>query len=103
MKKIFLLLALLTTQSCFAIMESQKISLQEAIDSALLTNPQVKMAKLDVESSKNDIKSASRLQNPPIYAKHNMGKAREGNVQELGADYTIEILKRGRRKNNENT
>lgn len=100
MKKIILslIILLLTTNNCFSIVEEKRISLKDAIDLALETNPQVKMSKLDVERSKNDIKSANKLQNPSIHTFMNMGEASEGNPQQIGADYTIEILKRNKRK-----
>ena len=98
MKKVLFALLILTTTTCYGITETQKISLEEAIQSALETNPQVKMAKLSVEQSKNEIKAVNRLQNPSIKTNQNLGKAGEGEPQQIGADYVIEILKRGKRK-----
>ncbi len=97
MKKIFTTF-LIFILPCFAIVEDKKISLEEAINSALRTNPQVQMAKLDVEISKNDIQIASRFQNPSISTFQNIGEVANGNPQQFGADYTIELLKRGKRK-----
>ena len=78
MKRLLFALLILTTTACYGITETQKISLEEAIDSALATNPQVKMAKLGVEQSKNEIKIADKLQNPSIETFQNIGKAGEG-------------------------
>lgn len=97
MKKI-LIAFLIVTLPCFAIIEDKKISLNDAINCALETNPQIKMRKLDVDSSVNDIKIASRLQNPSITTFQNIGETGQGNPQQIGADYTIELLKRGKRK-----
>lgn len=97
MKKILILFFILTL-SASAIVEEKKISLNSAIEAVIKTNPQIKIAKLDVESSKNDIKIASHLLNPSISTFQNIGEVAKGNPQQIGADYTIEILKRGKRK-----
>ena len=83
----------------FAILEYGEISLIEAIDIALKTNPQVQMKKLEADIAKNDVKIANRLQNPSISTFQNIGATAQGNPQEVGADYVIELLKRGKRKN----
>ncbi len=83
----------------FAILEYGEISLIEAIDIALKTNPQVQMKKLEADIEKNDVKIANRLQNPSISTFQNIGATAQGNPQEVGADYVIELLKRGKRKN----
>ena len=83
----------------FAILEYGEISLIEAIDIALKTNPQVQMKKIETDIAKNDIKIANRLQNPSISTFQNIGATAQGNPQEVGADYVIELLKRGKRKN----
>ena len=82
MKKILttLFILLATFNSAFAINESKKISLQEAIDIALETNPQIKISKLNVQTSTNEIKSATRLQNPEIYTFQNMGIVKTMNL-----------------------
>ena len=100
MKKILSLLALffITTTSVDALQEFKKISFDEAINHALQTNPQIKMSKIDVEISKNNIKTASKFLNPNIGTFQNIGKVATGNPQQIGADFTIEILKRGKRK-----
>ncbi|MBQ8848067.1 MAG: TolC family protein [Candidatus Gastranaerophilales bacterium] len=98
MKKIIFAFLILTTTSCFGITETKKISLEQAILSALSTNPQMKMAILDVEKSKNDIKTADKLQNPTVGTFQNMGRAGEGDPHQIGVEYIVELLKRGKRK-----
>ncbi len=99
MKKIILLLILfILNSSCLALVENKKINLRQAIDITLNANPRVKIEKLNVEISKNDIDVANRLQNPSLHTFQNIGTAGEGNPQQIGADYVIEILKRGKRK-----
>ena len=83
---------------CLGIVENKKITLNEAIDITLRANPKVKIQKLNTETSINKIKIADRLQNPTIETFQNIGPAGEGNPQQIGVDYTIEILKRGKRK-----
>ncbi len=100
MKKILISLIALTIVilPSSGILEIKKISLQEAIETALATNPQLKMAKLDTQIAQNDIKTANRLQNPAISTFQNIGRFGKENPQQLGFDYTIEILKRSKRK-----
>ena len=99
MKKIILfLILLLLNSSSFALVENKKIDLNQAIDITLSANPRVKIEKLNVETSKNEINIADKLQNPSLHTFQNIGTAGEGNPQQVGADYTIEILKRGKRK-----
>ena len=57
------------------------------------------MKKLEADIAKNDVKIANRLQNPSISTFQNIGTTAQGNPQEVGADYVIELLKRGKRKN----
>ena len=99
MKKIICFLILILLNSfCFALVENKKINLKQAIDITLQANPRVQIEKLNVETSKNEIEIADRLQNPSLHTFQNIGTAGEGNPQQVGADYTIEILKRGKRK-----
>ncbi len=84
--------------SSFAIVEMKKISLKEAIDMALKTNPQLKIARLDYDIKKNEIKIANKLQNPGLGAFQNLGTAGKTQTQMVGADFVVEILKRGPRK-----
>lgn len=101
MKKIaFTILALMIFAQCsWAILDEKKITLQEAIQMALDTNPQIQMLDMDVEISKNNTKVANKLNNPSLNFFQNFGKAGEGNPQQIGATYELEVLKRGKRKN----
>lgn len=99
MKKVLILLfILLLAPSSFAIQEERKISLQDAIELAIRTNPQMELARLDVDIARNKIFEANRLQNPSIHTFQNIPKAGVGNPQQVGVDYTIELFKRGKRK-----
>ena len=99
MKKfLILLLILLAVPSSSAIQEERKISLQDAIELAIRTNPQMELARLDVDMARNNILQTNRLQNPSIHTFQNIPKAGVGNPQQIGVDYTIELFKRGKRK-----
>ena len=97
-KALATLLILFLASPCWALLEEKKVSLKEAIDTALEINPQIKMMKIDVQKSKNDIKIQNQLQNPSIGTGQNIGKTAKGNAEQISADYVIEILKRGKRK-----
>lgn len=101
MKKIALTILALTffAQCSWAILDEKKITLQEAIQKALDTNPQIQMLDMDVEISKNNTKAANKLNNPSLNFFQNFGEAGEGNPQQIGATYEIEVLKRAKRKN----
>lgn len=94
----FVLVIFAKAEFCLGIVENKKINLNEAINITLSANPKVKIQKLNTQSSVNEIKIADRLQNPSVEFFQNIGKAGEGNPQQIGVDYTIEILKRGKRK-----
>lgn len=98
MKKLLTILFFMLLFPAFAIMEDSKISLPEAIELALSTNPQIKIAKLGILQAENEIKIANSLQNPSLTTFQNLGQSAKGNPQEIGVDYVIEILKRGKRK-----
>lgn len=100
MKKIIISILFITLCSpSFGILEDKKVSLSEAINIVLSNNPQLKMSALDVEIAKNTIKKETALKNPSIGTFQSIGKTAKGNAQEVGVDYVIEILKRGKRKN----
>ena len=80
------------------ILETKKISLQEAIEAALASNPQLKMAKIDTQIAQNDIKTANKLQNPALTTYNNIGRFTKNEQHHFGFDYTIELLKRSKRK-----
>lgn len=100
MKRIFLVLILffILSLKSFAIVEIKKISMQDAIKTAINTNPQIKIAKLETEIKQNDIKAANRLNNPNFGAFQNLGTGGRGEPQQIGGDLVIEILKRKFRK-----
>ena len=100
MKKSILTFLALTTfaQTSWAIVDEQKISIMEAIEKALKTNPQMQMLDMDVEISKNKTKEANRLQNPSIDLFKSMGRAIETEPQLIGTTYKFELFKRGKRK-----
>lgn len=99
MKKILaIIICLLITQVCFGIEEVKKISLYSAIELALKENPQNKMAKLDTEIARQNVKEASRLKNPELQFFQNLGRAGAGNPQQLGLSYELEIFKPFKRK-----
>lgn len=79
--------------------ETQKITLSQAIDIALKNNVDIKAASINVDIQKNNIKVANRLQNPSLISFYNDGKAGEGNPQQVGLAEVVEIGKRHVRKN----
>lgn len=101
MKKLFLvILALIfSMQNSFAIEDVKKIDIKEAIEIARENNLDILSSRLNVDIAKNDIKTANRLQNPEINLFYNFGRAGKGNPQQIGASETIELGKRGARKN----
>ena len=100
MKKIILVILALTavSQTSWAILDEKKIGIKEAIEKALETNPQMQMLDMDVEISKNNTKAANRLQNPSLSVFENYGKSQSSEPQNVSAKVTIELLKRGKRK-----
>ena len=79
MKKILTaLLILFTSSSCFAIVDTSKISIQEAVEIANKNNLDMQVSRLDIDVDKHKIKEANRLQNPAIGTTQNFGKAGRG-------------------------
>ena len=101
MKKIIftLLIFLLSNTFCCAITETHKITIKEAVNIAMEKNIDIQAARLNVQIEKNNIKAANRLENPSVGIYQNFGKAGKGNPQQVGASQTVEIAKRGARKN----
>lgn len=103
MKKIFLLVVMVMICSTFTCraetVQAKKITLQQAIDLALNDNLAIKAASLNVDIQQNNVKVANRLQNPAITSFYNIGRAADGNANQLGVAQIIEIGKRGARKN----
>lgn len=95
---ILILTFLLIPQNVQAILENQKISLEEAISYALKTNPQNKLKKLEISQAQNNVKSANQLKNPSIGILENIGGMAKQDPQTIGIEYTIELLKRNKRK-----
>lgn len=100
MKKILAVLILfaVTNLQCFSIENLQKISLAEALALAQTNNLDLKADRLNEDIAKNNIKVSNRLKNPNIDIFYNLGKAGYGNPQQIGATQTIELGKRGSRK-----
>lgn len=105
MKKIILTFLALTilSQYSWAILDEKKISIQEAIQKTLETNPQIQMLDMDIEISKNNTKKANRLENPSIDTFKSMGDAIETEPQLIGATQKFELFKRGKRKQHAKT
>lgn len=100
MKKFLaIILILFVGQVCLADNPVEKLTLEEAIDLAVKNNIDFYANKLDAEIAKNNIKVANRLQNPDFDVFYNYGSAGKGNPQLFGMTETIEIAKRGARKN----
>lgn len=99
MKKILLaILLLITATTSFGIVDTQKITIQEAVEIASKNNLDLQVSRINLDIAENNIKTANRLQNPSIGAQFEMGKAGKGNPQQIGVVQTIELGKRGPRK-----
>ncbi len=96
MKKIILLLIILTLQSVSA--EIIKISAQEAVDIALENNLELQAKKKEIEIKYQEIKIANELKNPQFQSNFLMGKVTRGNSSQFGGFLPIELFKRGPRK-----
>ena len=79
--------------------EYQQIDLHKAVEIAEKNNLDIKSSKMDVDIAKNEIKISNRLQNPSIETFWNFGKAGKGNPNQIGVAQTVELFKRGARKN----
>ncbi|MBQ8886371.1 MAG: TolC family protein [Candidatus Gastranaerophilales bacterium] len=99
MKKILLaLILIITSTSCFAVIDREKITIKEAVEIASKNNLDIQASRMNLQIAENNIKSANSLQNPSIGAQFEMGKAGKGNPQQIGVMQTIELGKRGPRK-----
>ena len=99
MKKIlFIIILMITTPTSFGIVDTQKITIQEAVEIASKNNLDLQASRINLNIEENNIKAANRLQNPEIGAQFEMGKAGKGNPQQIGVVQTIELGKRGPRK-----
>ena len=97
MKKIILITLLLFTQMAHA-GELYEISLPDALEYIKTHSPKLMIREMDVQAAKNNIRQANRLQNPSLTSASNIGKAGDGNPQQLVVSEVIEIAKRGSRK-----
>lgn len=100
LKKIllFFIALLIFIPPCFAIVDTTKVSISEAVSIAEKNNLDIQSSRLNLDIEKNNIKSAGRFQNPDAGVFYNLGKAGKGNPQQIGIIQTIEIAKRGIRK-----
>ena len=100
MKKIVtaVIISCLTAVSCCAIVDTDKISIKEAVSIASKNNLDIQSSRLNINIEKNNIKTANRLMNPGVGVFYNFGKAGKGNPQQVGLSQTVEIGKRGVRK-----
>lgn len=100
MKKfLVILLILFCHNAVFAIEDVKKVDLEEAMNSALKNNIDLKSAQIDINIAKNNIKAANRLQNPSFDAFYNFGASGWTEPRQLGLTQTVEIAKRKARKN----
>lgn len=91
------MLAMLFTSTAWA-GELYEISLPDAIEYVKQNSPKLMISRMDVEIAKNNIKQANKLQNPTLTSASNIGKAGDGNPQQLVVSELIEIGKRHPRK-----
>ena len=100
MKKILILFTLLITMTtaCFGIMDTTKVSIQEAVEIAYKNNLDIQTYRKNIDIEKNQIKTANRIQNPEFGVFYSLGKAGKGDPQQIGASQLVELAKRGARK-----
>lgn len=101
MKKIFsvILTLILTAQIALAAEDTKKVDIKGAIEIAKENNLDIMSSRINLDIAKNDIKSADRLQNPDVNLFYNFGRSGKGNPQQIGMSQTVELGKRGARKN----
>lgn len=99
-KKIFITIALLITNftSALGIIDTEKITIQQAVNIASKSNLDIQSSRLNKDIEINNIKSANRLQNPDFGVFYNLGNAGKDNPQEISFTQMIELGKRGARK-----
>lgn len=99
MKKIILaVLMLLLPINSYAIVDTTKVSIQEAVSIASKNNLDMQASRINVNIEEYNIKASNRLQNPGIGVYYNLGQAGKGNPQQIGGTQTLEIAKRAPRK-----
>lgn len=101
MKKIlsFFVIFQIFSLSAYAIEDTKKISLKEAINIAATNNIDLQAEKINIDIAKNEIKKANRLQNPTIDSFYFYGTSGRGEPRQWGLSQDIEIGKRYARKN----
>ena len=99
--KRFFIITFLFLAPLFAYAESdiQKIYLNEAIDIALKNNIDLEASKINIDIARNQIKSASRFQNPSLDYYHFMGNSANTEPKQIGISQNFELAKRSARKN----
>ena len=99
MKKILVLLFLLLfPPMSFAIVDTTKVSIKEAVEIAQKNNLDIQSSRKNIDIEKNLISVANRLQNPEFGVFYSLGKAGKGDPQQVGFNQIVEIAKRGVRK-----
>ena len=93
-----LLVLFVTSQIGYAIVDTTKVSINEAVSIAQKSNLDMQSYRLNINIKDNKIKESNRLQNPQIGVFYNFGQAGKGNPQQIAASQTFEIAKRGVRK-----
>ena len=78
--------------------DKYKITLQEAIDMALVGNIELQEQRKNLGISQNDIKAANALKNPQFQSNFLMGKIAKTNSSQFGLTLPVEITKRETRK-----
>ena len=97
MRKILLTTLLMLTQCVYA-GELYEITLPDALEYIKTHSPRLMIREMDVQTARNRIHQANRLQNPTLTSASNIGKAGDGNPQQLVVSEVIEIGKRHPRK-----
>ncbi len=98
MKKIILILFLITCFIQKTNAEIIKITAQDAVDIALNNNLELQAKKKDIEIKYQEIKIATELKNPQFQSNFLMGKVTRGNSSQFGGYIPIELFKRKPRK-----
>ena len=98
MKRIALLIFLLTLTLLPARSAVVTADLDEIIQIGIIHNQDIKIKKIELGIAEKDIKIANRLQNPEIQSNVIIGNVALGNCSQAGLNLPIEILKRGIRK-----
>ena len=100
MKKILVgILILLTANIGHTIIDTTKVSIQDAVSIATQNNLDIQASRLNINIEEQKTKAANKLQNPKLGAAFKLGKAGDGESQEISLSQLIELGKRGPRKN----